>query len=167
MPHNPNWRAAFEEEAARLRLVAPIELHHIGSTAVPAILAKPIIDILGEVADLAMLDKTAGQFESLGYEVMGAFGIEGRRYFRKCDAQGVRTHHLHVFTVGSEHITRHLVFRDYLRAHPEDARAYSHLKARLTANRADWGAYQDGKADFVQNVEAKALAWASGREFGV
>ncbi len=162
-PHKPSWAAMFDAEQARLTPAfgpALTVLHHIGSTAIPAILAKPIIDMLGVATTLAAVDTQNSALEGLGYEVMGEYGIAGRRYFRKFDADGIRTHHLHVFAQGSPHIARHLAFRDYLRTHPEVAADYSALKARLVAEAADSEAYMDGKDPFIQRVEAQALAWA-------
>jgi GrpB-like predicted nucleotidyltransferase (UPF0157 family) len=136
-----------------------IALHHIGSTAIPGILAKPIIDLLGVARSFERLDGATGRIESLGYTAMGAFGIEGRRYFRKDDAEGRRTNHLHVFESGSPHIERHLAFRDYLRRYPVKAGEYSALKAELVASGAP---YQDGKDAFVKAAEAEAINWRQG-----
>lgn len=161
--HDPAWQRAFASEASAIRAALddlPIRLHHIGSTAIPDILAKPIIDLLGEVADPGQIDARQDALEGLGYEAMGAFGIAGRRYFRKFDAAGRRTHHLHVFAVGSPHIARHLAFRDYLRAHPRIAAAYSDLKSALVAQTdGQAGSYMDGKDPFIQRTEQDAIAW--------
>ena len=162
VPHDPKWKSAFDAEARSLSAVASdceLTLHHIGSTAIPGILAKPIIDLLGVVADLDQLDACSEMIEILGYEAMGEFGIDGRRYFRKVD-NGTRTHHLHVFAKGSPHIERHLAFRDYLRHHSDVAAKYSDLKASLTREKpATWSGYVDGKAPFVESVEKDAVLW--------
>lgn len=167
LPHDPAWHSDFVAESGAIRAAlgdATLAVHHIGSTAIPGILAKPIIDLLGEVTSLALVDGQSGAIEALGYEAMGAYGIEGRRYFRKIDADGRRTHHLHVFEAGSPHVTRHLAFRDYLRNHPDVARDYSLLKACLTAAKdVSWDGYLDGKADFIAETETAALAWYRGR----
>ena len=161
--YSPHWVKAFEQEAKAIRRALPdmqIVLHHIGSTAIPGILAKPIIDILGDVDDLKALDQRSARMGDLGYEVMGPFGIEGRRYFRKFDATGRRTHHLHVFSQGSPHIERHLAFRDYLRSNPMKAAAYSDLKAKITAGEAvSWDEYMDAKGPFIAETEKAALVW--------
>lgn len=161
--HDPSWKMAFEDEARSIERVfgtTPIQLYHIGSTAIPDILAKPIIDLLGTVHRLKDVDENAHALENLGYEAMGAYGIEGRRYFRKFDSNGIRTHHLHVFEEGSQHAERHLAFRDYLTAHPEVAKEYSTLKERLTRDNAvTWDAYMDGKDPFVSRVEPRAVDW--------
>ena len=119
-----------------------VGIHHIGSTAVPDLLAKPIIDLMAEVRNLRACDDVTKAMTIFGYEAMGTNGIAGRRYFRKFDKDRRRTHHLHVFGQGSEHLERHLAFRDYLIAHPEEAKQYSALKQRLVAiDDGDWDAY--------------------------
>lgn len=162
-PHDPNWKEAFAAEAALLRSALGnnlVELHHIGSTAIAGILAKPIIDILGVVASLEDVDRQSAAMERLGYQVMGAYGIDDRRYFRKVDTSGRRTHHLHIFESGSDNIERHLAFRDYLTSHPEKAAEYSELKASLTIGGAtSWDAYLDGKNPFIKATERDAVAW--------
>ncbi|MEM1378824.1 MAG: GrpB family protein [Pseudomonadota bacterium] len=112
------------------------------------------------VATLACADAKARGLEGLGYEAVGAYGIAGRRYFRKNDSNGIRTHHLHVFEEGSPHIERHLAFRDYLIAHPEIAHEYSSLKERLTRHEAlSRDNYVDGKGPFIGRVEPQAVKW--------
>src|SRR3546814_9547675 len=108
-------------------------MHHIGSTSIPGIHAKPIIDMLAVTSDLSLLDGCESRIASLGYEALGEFGIPGRRYFRKDNSTGERTHQIHAFRTGSPQITRHLQFRDYLIAHPAVARDYDVLKRRLAA----------------------------------
>lgn len=163
VPHDPKWKTAFETEVRRISVSlgqSVITLHHIGSTAIPRILAKPIIDMLGVVVSFDDLDARSNAMTGLGYEVMGAYGIDGRRYFRKTDATGRRTHHLHVFESGSDHIERHLAFRDYLRHDADVASAYSDLKASLTDGEApSWETYMDGKDPFIAAVEKEALLW--------
>jgi GrpB-like predicted nucleotidyltransferase (UPF0157 family) len=162
VPHDPAWRSAFEAEAAEiLRAMGPSleALHHIGSTSIPAILAKPVIDMLGAASSLDDIERAAFRLNALGYTAMGAYSIEGRLYFRKDDASGDRTHHLHIYEAGSPHIVRHLAFRDYLRSHPEKAQVYSDLKAELVAAGVP---YQEGKDAFVEAMQAEALAWQKG-----
>jgi GrpB-like predicted nucleotidyltransferase (UPF0157 family) len=165
IPHDPLWKELFIKEHNALRGVLrknALEIHHIGSTSIPDILAKPIIDILIEVTSLDLLDQTNSEMESLGYEVMGEFGIETRRYFRKSDPQGIRTHHLHAFEIGSPHLFRHLAFRDYLIAHPTQARKYSDLKSKLIAQEnCTMDSYIAGKDSFIKQTETKALEWVS------
>ncbi len=165
VPHDPAWHAAFELEAQALRAVLGTSvsaLHHVGSTSVQGIYAKPIIDMMGVADDLDAVDARTAAIEALGYEAMGAFGISDRRYFRRFAADGARTHHLHIFRQGSLHVTRHLAFRDYLRTHAGIAAQYSALKEKLIAQGAGWEAYLDGKEPFMSRVERDALAWAAG-----
>lgn len=161
VPHDPNWSALFKKEATALSALLPITLHHIGSTSIPGILAKPIIDLLGEVSDLTLVETATADIEALGYEAMGTFGLPGRRYFRKINAAGTRTHHLHIYQSGNPDLTRHLAFRDYLRARPDVAAEYSALKAKLVAQESFSNqAYMDGKDPFIKRVEAEGLRWA-------
>jgi GrpB-like predicted nucleotidyltransferase (UPF0157 family) len=165
-PHSATWAAAFEAEASALLAALSdlsIELHHIGSTAIPGIVAKPVIDMLGIVPALEALDVRAHRLAGLGYEALGEFGIAGRRYFRKNAPDGVRTHQLHAFVVGSPEIQRHLDFRDYLRAFPAEAAAYATLKQELAGRcGGDMHAYGDGKTEFIRGVERRAAAWRQG-----
>ena len=159
--YNPLWPRMFEDEAAQLREVFGEELsavHHIGSTSVPGLKAKPIIDIMPVVRNIAAVDKFNDKMIALGYEPMGEFGIAGRRYFRKGGDN--RTHHVHVFQLGSLDAERHLALRDFLRQHPETARRYGELKQALAQKFPnDIEAYMDGKDAFVKDLEQKALDW--------
>lgn len=163
VPHDPSWAAEFARESRQVELALGdvlLAIHHIGSTAIPGIHAKPIIDMLAVVSDLARLDGQDAALQALGYEVKGEFGIPGRRYYRKDDSTGRRTHHLHAFQVGSPQIERHLAFRDFLIAHLEWAEKYGALKRRLAeAHPTDRNAYMDGKDGFVKEMDVRAAAW--------
>ena len=167
VPHDPRWRDAFEAEAKQVADALGgnvVAVHHIGSTAIPNIYAKPVIDLLVEVRDVAEVDGRSQAMESLGYEVMGEYGIPGRRYFRKDDREGIRTHHVHAFEAGSAEAERHLSFRDYMIAHPEDAQRYSDLKRRLAAEHPlSIGGYGDGKDGFVKEMDRRAALWRESR----
>jgi GrpB-like predicted nucleotidyltransferase (UPF0157 family) len=137
-----------------------VAIHHIGSTAIPQIHAKPIIDMLVEVKDITKIDVQSSALEALGYEAMGEFGISGRRFFRKGNEAGIRTHHLHGFEVNSAQIERHLAFRDYMISHPEDAQQYSELKRELANKYHDnIQGYMDGKDGFIKEIDLKAAKW--------
>ncbi len=161
-PHDPRWVVDYKRESAVVAEAmgdACAAIHHIGSTAISGICAKPVIDMLAVVRNVEALDARSPQMEALGYEVMGEFGIPGRRYFRKDDALGNRTHQIHAFAVGSLQIARHVAFRDFLRAHPEYAKEYDALKQRLAAQfPSDISAYTDGKDGFIARVDALAAA---------
>lgn len=162
-PYDPNWADAFTAEARRIRSAlgeTAVAVHHIGSTAIPGIYAKPIIDILLVVSDLESLDLASSALMQLGYEGKGEFGIPERRYFRKISPEGVRTHQIHAFKRGSAEVRRHLAFRDYMIAHPAVAESYGRLKQQLAAafpNNIE--AYIEGKNSFVKEHEKKAVAW--------
>ncbi|HEY3316002.1 MAG TPA: GrpB family protein [Bacillota bacterium] len=161
--YDPGWPGAFEREAAALRTVLGhllAAIHHIGSTAVPGLKAKPVIDIMPVVTNISAVDLLAGRMRDLGYEAMGEAGIPGRRYFRK--GPDLRTHNVHVFEMTNMvEIERHLAVRDYLRRHPDDAARYGALKAELAPRvNDDIYAYMDGKNDFVQALQRTALAWS-------
>ena len=160
--YDPAWPLEFEREASRIRGALGencLEVYHIGSTSVPGLAAKPIIDILPVVRSLEVVDAAKDSLEALGYEYLGEFGIPGRRYLRKGGDE--RTHHVHVFAAENrEAIERHLAVPAYLRAHPDEARAYGELKKALAARfPLDWEGYCDGKDEYVRALEARALAW--------
>ena len=159
VPYDPAWPDAFSQERDRLREMlgnSALAIHHVGSTSVPGLRAKPVIDILAEAADLAGIDARAASLESDGYEARGEYGIENRRYFSRRVA-GRRSVHLHVFPVGHPRIAGHLLFRDYLREHDDVAGEYGELKRRLARRYPrDRVAYQDAKAAFIQEVHRKA-----------
>lgn len=165
--HDPAWASKFEIEGGRIVEVlgeTVVRIHHIGSTAIPRIKAKPVIDILLEVGSLKALDEKAPILEGLGYEAKGEFGISGRRYFRLNDSSGTRTHQIHGFETETPNVIRHIAFRDYMRAHPLAAEVYSALKGRLAyAYPNDMAAYMEGKDTFVKQHERRALIWANTR----
>jgi GrpB-like predicted nucleotidyltransferase (UPF0157 family) len=162
---DPDWPRQAQERIARLRVLEPVlvAVHHIGSTAVPGLIAKPIIDLMPLVADLAALDQERSAVEGLGYRWHGEYGIAGRRY---CTAEigDRRVAQLHFFTLGSREAHRHLAFRDYLRAHPAAASAYAAVKRRARDRHPyDSQAYGAEKQPWIDQTEAQALAWYSDR----
>ncbi|MDP1563869.1 MAG: GrpB family protein [Pirellulaceae bacterium] len=163
-PHDPKWAESFViESRAITSALGPnvLAVHHIGSTAIPAVVAKPVIDMLVVVTDLPLVDSHTNEMQELGYEAKGEFGIPGRRYFRKDDSKGVRTHHVHVYAQGNHEIERHLNFRDFLNVHPQWAAKYSELKLRLVEeNRKTGKNYQDGKGDFIRKLDFLAAKWS-------
>ena len=163
--HSPDWAARARTEATRLgAALGPtvVVVHHVGSTAIPGIRAKPIIDLLAEVASLDALDANAAELRALGYEWRGEFGIGGRRYCTLNDpVSGARLAQLHAFATGHPEITRMLVFRDYLRAHPDEARAYGAEKERLRQlHPNDTIAYASAKTPWIRALETRAGASA-------
>ncbi len=160
--HNNEWENAYEKEAAKIKNIIKntIAIHHIGSTAIKGIKAKPVIDILVEVKNITKVDEYNKRMEKIGYMAKGEFGIPERRYFQKGEPQ--HTHHVHVFEIGNPEISRHICFRDYLNSHPEEAEQYSVLKEKLAEEyRHDAVGYSEGKSSFIKEIDRKAVSWRS------
>ncbi len=164
VPYCNEWPDRFAEEAAEIRqlqLQGFRNLYHIGSTSVPGLAAKPILDLLMEVESLKELDEQAHKLAFIGYEAFGENGIAGRRYFQKGGEE--RSHQIHAFATGDPGLERHLAFREYLRAYPDVRAAYASLKKQVAAEcEHDIERYCDGKNAFIQHHEALALAWWTG-----
>jgi GrpB-like predicted nucleotidyltransferase (UPF0157 family) len=162
VPYRSDWPQQFAAEAKELKAVfgaQMLSIHHFGSTSIPGISAKPIIDILVIVRDIDSVDTLSSKLEALGYYAVGEYGISGRRFFYK-GSSDLRTHHLHVYETGNPHILRHLVFRDYMRCHPISARDYARLKEELAREfPEDMDQYIAGKNAFVKEHEKRALDW--------
>jgi len=165
-PPDAKWPADYDSERRKIESALGtclIRTHHIGSTSIAGIYAKPIIDLLAEVTTLCELDTHTREMQRLGYEVMGEYGIAGRRFFRKNNSKGIRSHHIHAFATGSAELERHLAFRDFLRAHEKWAERYSDLKRQLArAHPSDIEAYMDGKDGFIKAVDRRAAVWKGG-----
>jgi GrpB-like predicted nucleotidyltransferase (UPF0157 family) len=163
LPYDPGWPLRAGEITAQLTGVLKENLlgvEHIGSTSIPGLAAKPVIDLLPIVKDLSQLDTQRPSIEELGYEWRGEFGIAGRRFCALTSPAGQRLVHLHFYQKESEPILRHLAFRDYLRAHPLIVKEYEQEKRRAAALYPDDSlAYNDEKADWVQYHEKKAVKW--------
>ena len=161
--YDPGWPARFGAEADRLRVVLDPELllgiEHFGSTAVPGLAAKPIIDILLAVTSLALAKATMIQpIIALGYVYWAENPKPDRMFFVKgmppCGER--RTHHIHITEPDGEMWRRRLAFRDYLRANPAEARRYEALKRDLAERYpADRERYTDAKTDYVESVYRK------------
>ena len=163
-PYDPAWAEEFAAERARMAAAlggVPCVIEHVGSTSVPGLAAKPIIDIMGGRPPESDLDAYVRAFTGIGYEYRGELGLPGREYFVRDDAAGARTHHLHLVVLGGGHWVRHLAFRDALRADPEKAARYAALKHDLASRYADFrGEYTDSKTPFI---EAVVREWLDGR----
>lgn len=171
LPYDPNWPLIYRAEVAQISPILGANLavaHHIGSTAVPGLAAKPTIDILLVVRELQALDACNTALAALGYQPKGEHGILGRRYFSKKEADR-HLFHMHAYAEGHADIIRHLDFRDYLIAHPGAAVDYQTLKQGLAHQFRDAPAeYTAGKADFILEIERRAAGWRAGLdlEFG-
>lgn len=168
VPYDPAWITGFEKEAAILNAIfgeRVVELQHIGSTAVPGLDAKPIIDILVVLDHTDDINSFDRAMEDVGYRVRGECldapvpGTPGRFYFSK-ETNGVRSHHVHVYAKGHWDILDKLAFRDYLRAHSSKAAAYGELKRRIAAQyRFDNIGYMRAKDGFVKSTLLEARRW--------
>lgn len=159
--YNPKWNVAFETEKLLLSKAIgsnAVKIDHIGSTSVPGLAAKSVIDILVEVRSLQKLDETNKGIEALGYLIKGENGISGRRYFQKGACQ--RSHHIHAFQTNDLHLRRHIAFKEYLIAHPNVASQYGTIK-KIAASKSDndVNVYMGLKNDFIQKHEQLAIKW--------
>jgi len=164
VPHSPLWAEMAAAETHRLKEALGdilVTVHHMGSTSIPGIMAKPIVDLIPIVTNLGALDAAASRIEALGYDYLGEFGLPGRRYCRKNDpATGKRQFQLHCYEKAYPEIARHLAFRDYLRAHPDKAKEYEAEKIRAAALHPDNTLdYNAEKNDWIKATERVALAW--------
>jgi GrpB-like predicted nucleotidyltransferase (UPF0157 family) len=175
--YDPRWPRRFEEECALILRTcgrdALVRIEHVGSTSVPGLAAKPIIDVMPGLRSLDAARPLIPLLAAIGYEYVPEFehdtasgtGMPFRRYFRK-DEGGERAFQMHMVEVGSEFWVDHLMFRDYLRAHPHAAAEYARLKreiaarynAALSASSDINTGYTDCKTDFIESIKAKARA---------
>lgn len=160
--HDPRWADEARDELARIRYAlgsTATRLEHIGSTAVPEMPAKPIIDLQVSVVSIDARDTYVGPLEQLGYLYAEDPSSPDRHFFAK-PPERPRSHHVHVCQRGSRHELRHVAVRDFLRAHPAETVEYAALKRRLVARApADRLAYIAGKDPYVSALEARAIAW--------
>ena len=155
--YDDKWPRLYEAEVKRLRPVfgdVCVQMHHVGSTAVEGLSAKPEIDMLVVVSDSSPLDHWQGELLRLSYR-RGRDLMEGHHFFKR-DRGGVRTHKLHVCLSGHSQISRMLGIREHLRANPSDRQAYAELKFRLEReNKAGIAEYLDAKAPFLDELYQK------------
>ena len=164
VPYDTAWPARFAAEAARIGEAmagAALRIEHVGSTSVPGLAAKPVIDIQVSVASLERLDVHAGPLARLGYNHVPFGPVDLVYPFFHKPATWPSTHHIHLCVAGSEHERRHLTFRDYLRVHPEIAAEYVEIKLRLAAEHRGATAesrerYSLAKTEFVRSLLERA-----------
>ncbi len=162
-PHDPAWALLAKSESSRLRVAlgrALVKVHHIGSTSVPALRAKPIVDLLAVVRDLKALDAVRVPLEGLGYAWLGEHGVPGRRYCVLDDpVTGQRLVEARFLPSDSPEIARHLAFRDALIERRDLARTYEAEKGRCQAlHLQDADGYAACKRAWIDAAEAEALA---------
>jgi GrpB-like predicted nucleotidyltransferase (UPF0157 family) len=155
--HDPSWTELYEQEAAKLQPIFDghvVGMEHVGSTSIPDLCAKPIVDVLVGLRELELTNEQIGGMSELGYLFLGEHGLPGRLFFRK----DPRTHHVHVVEHGGEHWERQLTFRDTLRADEEERKRYDAFKRRLAAEGHPREVYSELKTPFIREVEARARA---------
>ena len=167
VPYDPAWPRRFDEERRALAATfagTEAVIEHVGSTAVPGLGAKPVIDIMVGVPVLVAIEDRIPALEAAGYEYVQEYEkqLPDRRYFKK-PRFGSRAFHVHCVAVGSDFWIRHLAFRDHLRAHPESAAAYYNLKRALTT-RVSKGEYTEAKSPFIERVLASAMRDLEGKQ---
>jgi GrpB-like predicted nucleotidyltransferase (UPF0157 family) len=160
--YDPRWPAIFEEERARiLEAVGEwlLDIQHVGSTSVPGLAAKPIVDIMPGLRSLDDAPRVIAGMQSIGYQYIPVYedDLPERRYFVRPPGRGYwhnRLFHVHAVETVSRFWRRHLAFRDYLRAHPEACDEYAALKRRLaTEHGADREGYTEAKSEFITSIE--------------
>jgi NAD-dependent deacetylase len=159
--YDPAWPRLYQEEAARVHAALGedvVAIEHMGSTGVPGLAAKPVIDVSVGLRRLELSPDQIAAVEALGYEYLGENGLPGRLFFRRSEA-GRRTHHLHLVQVNGEHWHRHRAFRDYLRAHPDEVERYAAEKLKLAAEASTHGDYWERKQAYAEALFERARAW--------
>lgn len=163
--HDPQWAELARIEGERFAAALGgdsrlVRVHHIGSTSIAGIQAKPVLDLMPEVTSLEWLDEMREQIEAAGYQYWGEYGIPRRRFCPRQGEEGWRQANLHCFLSGDEQLIRHLAFRDYLREHAKVARDYEQIKQDCAARHGqDAFAYTDCKGDWIQATQREALGW--------
>jgi GrpB-like predicted nucleotidyltransferase (UPF0157 family) len=160
--YDPKWPRMFRQERSRLGKglnEEAVQIYHIGSTAVPGIKAKPIIDILIVVRNISNRTRLEQAMTDLGYTAKGEAGIPGRLFFIKGSEES-RSHHVHIFQEGHPEIQRHLDFVAYLAINPEEAQRYSELKEALALHfPTDIDSYTEGKTQLILELDERAKSW--------
>ena len=161
--YNPRWPEMYAQEKARILDAIGeylIDIQHVGSTSIPGLSAKPIIDIMAVIRNVSLVEQCIKPLEALDYFYGGELGIPGRHYFRKpIDiSQAKRAFHLHMVEKGHEQWAMHQLFREYLLLHPESLREYDALKRELAAKHgSDRTAYTNAKAPFIESIIRAAV----------
>ncbi|ULG72184.1 GrpB family protein [Macrococcus brunensis] len=160
--YDDSWKNFFENECKVMRQIFGDEIvgfEHFGSTSVPGMKEKPVVDMMMLVKNIDDIDKFNSKLEMLGYDVAGEWGIDGRRLLRKGGDN--RTHHIHIYQFDHSEIYRHLAVRDYLLEHPEEVKLYSGFKEELASKYDETREYSKAKKEFVSKLEHRAIEYFS------
>ena len=156
VPYDECWARDFSEIAREIRAALgklAVDIQHVGSTSVPGLSAKPIIDIDVVIEDYSAFDAVVLELNQIGYRHEGDLGIPGREAFGYEGKDHLRKHHLYVCPQDSPELKRHIAFRDYLRAHPDAAREYGRVKEEgATRHPYDIEGYIEHKSAFIGRI---------------
>ena len=161
VPYDPEWKTEFLKIKSMISYCVGdliIGVEHVGSTAVEGLASKPIIDIDVVIDSYDIFPAVKERLSNIGFEHKGNLGIEGREAFKRAFIDDFMPYHMYVCPEDGRGYLEHIAFRDYLRTHPEDMKAYGKLKTRLAEQfRTDITGYMDGKHEFVQNIVKKLM----------
>jgi GrpB-like predicted nucleotidyltransferase (UPF0157 family) len=169
VPPDPQWPVLAKAESDRIAVYLGsnlVRIEHIGSTSIPGLHAKPIIDLLPLVRQIEDVDPLEASLETAGYNWYGEYGLSGRRYLNRDDEAGsTRIANVHIFAIDNPEVDRHLAFRDYLLAHPELVAEYGRMKLKCAAqNPVNIDGYSTCKGPWIKPVEAAAVEWYRARQ---
>lgn len=170
--YDPNWIKRFEEGNLQLTKILKehlVQINHIGSTSIPGCCAKPIIDMIPEVRSFEDQDIWIKLLQDKGYKYIDKYNdiMPFRRLFaryRNHDLSGLVLEHIHIVEHGHKFVSRHLLFRDYLRFSEGDRRAYCEMKQELVNSGVARKDYNEMKTEFIQSIDRKAYEWKYGKE---
>ncbi len=168
-PYDPAWPALYSEERERILSALDglnADIEHVGSTSVPGLAAKPIVDIMVGLPANVPLNLCVAPVEAIGYVYVPRYEemMPYRRFFYKKPPDFPHAYNLHIIIIGHEFWVRHLLFRDYLRAHPDTALEYETLKRELAPLFSNTNDYSEAKTDFIRSVEEKAIRVLQGTQ---
>jgi GrpB-like predicted nucleotidyltransferase (UPF0157 family) len=168
IPYDPDWANRFNFHAEIIqKVLGPIvlKIHHIGSTSIPGMAAKPNIDIEVVASNLDEVRNLSAKMVEAGYTPRGDYSNIGEEYFTEDAKNGERLTSIHVLPAGHTDIQMQLNFRDYLRTHAEDRELYADTKRRLYGKyRNDYGSYDSGKKDVIEAIKKRAESWSKSRQ---
>jgi GrpB-like predicted nucleotidyltransferase (UPF0157 family) len=160
LPYDPRWAGYFEEAKLPLSQALghyALDIQHVGSTSIPGISAKPVVDIAIAIEHYPLPDEVLEAVKALGYTYWGEYGIPHRHLF--FTREGPVGYNVHINELANDQFQRHILFRDYLRAYPAAVREYEDLKRELASRFDEVGPYAESKSEFVRDILAKARAW--------
>ena len=169
-PYNPKWIVEFNELKEKLSNVfgnIALSIEHVGSTSIPGMLSKPIIDVLITVSNLGELEDEKKKMTEMGYEWGENYIAPETLIFFKEGPNGEKTENIHVVVEGTPKAIQFITTRDYLKMHPDRARAYGDLKTKLKEEYPDdYPAYRNGKKKFLEETERLTKEWLANKKVG-